>query len=346
MSEHGGRRAHSYATLDGGPLSARLESAGALRSGCQRVRHRVARGARGAREPATAGAARQAPHKGHAARRPAPGRGTRRDAAPRRGRARRRPVSPAPQLAHGAPRAGAQPGPAGGAGAAVLCRGRGRGHVPQHHRLPRLPALRPAHARGARRRRAPHVACRELGCDMARIWEFWETSLLVQLHRSQPVTPARGPAACVGRRSARVASGGPCLPQVLRRASEGVFVPLTVGGGIRGFTDGDGRRHSALDVAAEYFRSGADKARWAPRRAAGRPGPRAGGERTASPHTVPFCPLVLASLPSSAMLTGGAARSAPPRSVCFLRCRLAPAGCGGACSGLARARRQARAPAA
>ncbi|EIE23742.1 glutamine amidotransferase/cyclase [Coccomyxa subellipsoidea C-169] len=47
--------------------------------------------------------------------------------------------------------------------------------------------------------------------------------------------------------------------EVLRRASEGVFVPLTVGGGIRGFTDAHGKRHSALDVAAEYFRSGADK---------------------------------------------------------------------------------------
>lgn len=46
---------------------------------------------------------------------------------------------------------------------------------------------------------------------------------------------------------------------VLRAASEGVFVPLTVGGGIRGCTDPDGTHHSALDVAAEYFRSGADK---------------------------------------------------------------------------------------
>ena len=36
-------------------------------------------------------------------------------------------------------------------------------------------------------------------------------------------------------------------------------MPLTVGGGIRGFTDADGVHHSALDVAAEYFRSGADK---------------------------------------------------------------------------------------
>jgi glutamine amidotransferase/cyclase len=47
--------------------------------------------------------------------------------------------------------------------------------------------------------------------------------------------------------------------QVLQQASEKVFVPLTVGGGIREFTDADGRHYSALDVAAEYFRSGADK---------------------------------------------------------------------------------------
>ena len=47
--------------------------------------------------------------------------------------------------------------------------------------------------------------------------------------------------------------------QVLRQTSEGVFVPLTVGGGIRAFTDADGKAWSALDVAAEYFRSGADK---------------------------------------------------------------------------------------
>lgn len=47
--------------------------------------------------------------------------------------------------------------------------------------------------------------------------------------------------------------------EVLRRTSEQVFVPLTIGGGIRAFTDADGRAHSALDVAAEYFRSGADK---------------------------------------------------------------------------------------
>ncbi|WOL04714.1 imidazole glycerol phosphate synthase hisHF, chloroplastic [Canna indica] len=47
--------------------------------------------------------------------------------------------------------------------------------------------------------------------------------------------------------------------QVLRSASENVFVPLTVGGGIRDFTDGQGRYYSSLEVASEYFRSGADK---------------------------------------------------------------------------------------
>ena len=45
----------------------------------------------------------------------------------------------------------------------------------------------------------------------------------------------------------------------MRRASERVFVPLTVGGGIKEFTDSKGTFHSALRVAAEYFRSGADK---------------------------------------------------------------------------------------
>lgn len=46
--------------------------------------------------------------------------------------------------------------------------------------------------------------------------------------------------------------------EVLRQASERVFVPLTVGGGIRGFTS-NGKTYSALEVASEYFRSGADK---------------------------------------------------------------------------------------
>ena len=47
--------------------------------------------------------------------------------------------------------------------------------------------------------------------------------------------------------------------EVLRQTSRNVFVPLTIGGGIRDYTDKDGRRYSALEVAAEYFRSGADK---------------------------------------------------------------------------------------
>jgi len=47
--------------------------------------------------------------------------------------------------------------------------------------------------------------------------------------------------------------------EVLERTSEQVFVPLTIGGGIRAFTDLDGHHSSALDVAAAYFRSGADK---------------------------------------------------------------------------------------
>lgn len=47
--------------------------------------------------------------------------------------------------------------------------------------------------------------------------------------------------------------------QVLRNASESVFVPLTIGGGIRDVVEPDGTRISALDVAGVYFRSGADK---------------------------------------------------------------------------------------
>jgi glutamine amidotransferase/cyclase len=47
--------------------------------------------------------------------------------------------------------------------------------------------------------------------------------------------------------------------EVLRRTSENVFVPLTIGGGIRDYTDKNGREYTALQVAAEYFRSGADK---------------------------------------------------------------------------------------
>jgi glutamine amidotransferase/cyclase len=47
--------------------------------------------------------------------------------------------------------------------------------------------------------------------------------------------------------------------EVLLRTSEKVFVPLTIGGGIRDYTGSDGVFYSSLDVAAEYFRSGADK---------------------------------------------------------------------------------------
>lgn len=47
--------------------------------------------------------------------------------------------------------------------------------------------------------------------------------------------------------------------EVLRQTSQNVFVPLTIGGGIRNYTDQNGRSYSALEVAAEYFRSGADK---------------------------------------------------------------------------------------
>lgn len=47
--------------------------------------------------------------------------------------------------------------------------------------------------------------------------------------------------------------------EILRRTSETVFVPLTIGGGIKDTTDPDGTAFSALDVATMYFKSGADK---------------------------------------------------------------------------------------
>jgi glutamine amidotransferase/cyclase len=47
--------------------------------------------------------------------------------------------------------------------------------------------------------------------------------------------------------------------EVLKQTSRSVFVPLTIGGGIRNYTDKNGRRYSALEVADAYFRSGADK---------------------------------------------------------------------------------------
>ena len=46
---------------------------------------------------------------------------------------------------------------------------------------------------------------------------------------------------------------------VLKETSKTVFVPLTIGGGIRDYTDKNGHQYSALAVAEEYFRSGADK---------------------------------------------------------------------------------------
>ncbi|WVQ95717.1 imidazoleglycerol phosphate synthase, cyclase subunit [Kwoniella sp. CBS 9459] len=46
---------------------------------------------------------------------------------------------------------------------------------------------------------------------------------------------------------------------VVRAAAETVFVPLTIGGGIKDTVDPDGTPRSALEVAGAYFRSGADK---------------------------------------------------------------------------------------
>ena len=48
--------------------------------------------------------------------------------------------------------------------------------------------------------------------------------------------------------------------QVLEEASKNIFVPLTVGGGIRSYSDPEsGQTWSALEVASRYFRAGADK---------------------------------------------------------------------------------------
>jgi len=47
--------------------------------------------------------------------------------------------------------------------------------------------------------------------------------------------------------------------QVLKSSAERIFVPLTVGGGIRSYVDGNGKSYSALEVADAYFRAGADK---------------------------------------------------------------------------------------
>ena len=47
--------------------------------------------------------------------------------------------------------------------------------------------------------------------------------------------------------------------EILRQTSKTVFVPLTIGGGIRDTIDADGTKVPALDVATMYFKSGADK---------------------------------------------------------------------------------------
>ncbi|KAL2016439.1 hypothetical protein VTK56DRAFT_3526 [Thermocarpiscus australiensis] len=47
--------------------------------------------------------------------------------------------------------------------------------------------------------------------------------------------------------------------EILRMTSETVFVPLTIGGGIRDTVDVDGTKVSALEIATMYFKSGADK---------------------------------------------------------------------------------------
>jgi len=48
--------------------------------------------------------------------------------------------------------------------------------------------------------------------------------------------------------------------QILEAASRSIFVPLTVGGGIKSYRDElSGKTWSALEVASQYFRAGADK---------------------------------------------------------------------------------------
>lgn len=46
---------------------------------------------------------------------------------------------------------------------------------------------------------------------------------------------------------------------VVRAAAEEIFVPLTIGGGIKDTVDPDGTKRPALEVAGAYFRAGADK---------------------------------------------------------------------------------------
>ncbi len=46
---------------------------------------------------------------------------------------------------------------------------------------------------------------------------------------------------------------------ILKQTSKNVFVPLTIGGGIREYTDSNNKTYKAIDVADAYFRAGADK---------------------------------------------------------------------------------------
>ncbi|KZT30661.1 imidazole glycerol phosphate synthase HisHF [Neolentinus lepideus HHB14362 ss-1] len=46
---------------------------------------------------------------------------------------------------------------------------------------------------------------------------------------------------------------------VVRAAATRIFIPLTIGGGIKDTVDPDGTKRPALEVAGEYFRAGADK---------------------------------------------------------------------------------------
>lgn len=46
---------------------------------------------------------------------------------------------------------------------------------------------------------------------------------------------------------------------IVEATSKEIFVPLTIGGGIKDTVDPDGTHHSALEVASAYFRAGADK---------------------------------------------------------------------------------------
>ena len=65
---------------------------------------------------------------------------------------------------------------------------------------------------------------------------------------------------------------------LIEEASKEIFVPLTVGGGIRGFTDANGVKTTSLEVADAYFRAGADKV------SIGSDGTRSGSRAAAQRH--------------------------------------------------------------